>query len=555
MNRVGALVSVDLKNHFAPLLVARQVRFGVQRVRVLLITALVAACLAPLFYALVKAITWLYANLHALGQETALVALAVMAGQLLLFVFGFFYVLSAFYFSTDLALLIPLPIRPREVVFSKLVVVMLSQCATVALVALPLFIGYGILAAAAPGYWLMLAPVYLLLPVLPLCVAALCAMALMRVVNLSRRKDAFVVTGALLLITLQLLLQVRLRGGADAGAVVSALTDPDGLLRVFGRSFPPAVWAARSLTQALSPAGWLEFGRLAGASLLAFAGIVVLAEKLFYQGAIGISEVAARRQAASPAELRRGISSGRHPLRAIFLREVRLMNRTPIFLLNGVLVVVIIPVVMLIGMHSPGDDGPTALLMSLGRAHAATMILGLAGFYLVCGCLNGTASSAFSREGRHFWISKVIPVPWKTQVEAKLFHASLVSLLGIVTGAGVTVIALHVPALYLLAALPLAGAGAILLNTIALRIDLIRPRLKWTNPQTAIKQNLNVIVAMAVQFGLVAGAGLLAHALMQARMPGRLVYLLLLFLSAGGAWIAWRELTGFAERRYPQIEE
>jgi ABC-2 type transport system permease protein len=557
MSRLGALIAVDLKNQFPLLLLWRQVKFGLQRRRVLAITVLVAVCLLPLLYSFIRVIGWLYTGLHAIEQESAMVGLAVIAGQLVLFVFGFFYVVSAFYFSKDLALLIPLPLRPHQVVFSKLAVVVINECLTMLPLILPLLIGYGILARAPLDYWIMLGPVYLLLPVIPLTLAALLAIGLMRVVNLSRRKDAFIVVGSLALITLQLILQMRLRGEeGDAQAVIRLLTAEDGLVRMIGRNFPPSVWATRSLAQGFSSSGLLDFLRLAGVSALAFAGTLVLAERLFYQGAIGLAEVSAQGRAMSRADLERGISSGRHWVRPIFLREMRLMNRTPIFLLNGVLVVVLIPVVFLIGVKSTGGSNSfLTLFASLGSAHAATMVLGLTGFFLICGCLNGTASSAFSREGRHFWISKIIPVPWSQQIAAKLIHASLISLLGILVAAAVAAFALRVPAPQLLAAILLATAGAILLNLVGLRIDLMHPRLKWTNPQVAIKQNLNVILAMVVQLGLMAACGLLARLLLVvAGLSGTLVYLLLLAVALGGSWIAWREIKRFAEWRYLEVE-
>jgi len=555
MSRLTALVVVELKNHFSPLLFLRQLKFGLQRRRVLLLTVVIIACLLPLFFTLLQGLHWLHATLQAIGQQSAIVAMAVIAGQVLLFLFGFFYVISAFYFSRDLGLLIPLPLRPREVLFSRLAIVVSNEALMTAPVVLPLLVGYGILDHAPVGYWVMLLPVYLLLPVLPLCLAGLLAMGLMRVVNLSRRKDAFVVVGTLALIAVQLFIQLRARGATeDAQAVLRIMTDEDGLVRMIGRNFPPSVWATRSLTQAFSFGGLGEFAKLAGVSLLAFAGLLALAEKLFYQGAIGLSEVSARRKAMAGSELERRISSGSHPLRATFLREWRLMNRTPIFFLNGVLVVVIVPAVLLVMMSAGSSDPFVSILANLGNRHATAVILGLTAFFLVCGCLNGTASSAFSREGKHFWISKTIPVAWRTQIAAKLLHAWLIAVLGAFTAALVAYVKLKVSVPVILAAYLLAAAAALLLTLLALRIDLARPRLQWTNPQVAIKQNWNVFLAMVVQFGILGVFGFVAHFVLQAGIPGTGLYVALLAIALAGSWALWREIGRFADERYPEIE-
>ena len=51
-----------------------------------------------------------YGLLPPLGQQAALLTFALLTGQFLILVFGFYYVISAFYFSRDLEILIPLPV-------------------------------------------------------------------------------------------------------------------------------------------------------------------------------------------------------------------------------------------------------------------------------------------------------------------------------------------------------------------------------------------------------------------------------------------------------------
>jgi ABC-2 type transport system permease protein len=554
MSRLWALVRVDLKNHFAFASISWQIRHDRNRWRTLAIALLVTVAMVPLMYAFILFINSLYAILNAVGQESALVVMGVIAGQMVIFILGLFYVISAFYFSNDLERLIPLPLRPRELVVSKLLVVMINEYFSIMPIVLPCLLGYGILARAPLDYWILLVPVYLLLPVIPLALSALFAIGLMRVVNLSRKKDALIIVGSLLLITLNILFQTRTHQEGDNAAIMRFFAEKDGLVQMIGRNFPPSRWASRSLTLGFSPEGLLQFLLLAGISGLAVFGMIALAEKLFYKGVIGLNEIAAKQRKFSRAELEKRISSGRHPIRAVFLREVRLMNRTPIYLLNGVLVGVIVPAIFLAGAKSRAGGGLVAIFNKLESAHATTLILGLVAFFLVCGCINGTASSTFSREGRHFWISKVIPVPWRQQVVAKFLHSYLVSLVGIVAAAVVAVVAIGIPAASMGLAALLALVGSAALNVAGMRIDLARPLLKWTNPQQAIKQNFNVVLAMIVDLGFIAACGFLARYLMNAGLSGTLVYFVLLAVASVAAWIAWRELLRFADRKYSYIE-
>ncbi len=334
--------------------------------------------------------------------------------------------------------------------------------------------------------------------------------------------------------------------------MLRALVGEDGLIRVIGSKFPPSVWASRSLSQGLSGGGLLQFLLFAGVSMLLFAGLVALSEKLFYQGAIGLSEVAAKRRKISRAEMARKVSAGRQPVRAIFWREVKLMNRTPIFLLNGLLVVVIVPVFFMAAVSGPGAwSSFFSVFKAAGAADPITMVWLLAAFFLACGCLNGTASSAFSREGRQFWISKVLPVPWRQQVAAKFFHSYLISLVGTVVAAAAAAIVLGVHPTVLLGAVLLAIAASAALTVMGLRIDLARPLLDWTNPQKAIKQNFNVFLALAVDLGSVALCGFLASFLRSKGISGATVTVMLFAIALLAAWAGWRNLLAFADRKYP----
>jgi ABC-2 type transport system permease protein len=84
-------------------------------------------------------------------------------------------------------------------------------------------------------------------------------------------------------------------------------------------------------------------------------------------------------------------------------------------------------------------------------------------------------------------------------------------------------------------------------------VDLARPLLNWLNPQKAIKQNLNVLIALALEVGLLFGLGYLIKAARSAGLDGLglivAVFALLALLSAASLAFLLR----FAERRYPLI--
>ena len=97
-------------------------------------------------------------------------------------------------------------------------------------------------------------------------------------------------------------------------------------------------------------------------------------------------------------------------------------------------------------------------------------------------------------------------------------------------------------------------AAAFVLTAVGMIIDLARPLLDWTNPQKAIKQNLNVLLAFFADFGV------LFLLYLAVRVFGRMgwtgwrtpaaLFVLLAVLSAA----VFKALKAFAARRYRDIE-
>ena len=96
--------------------------------------------------------------------------------------------------------------------------------------------------------------------------------------------------------------------------------------------------------------------------------------------------------------------------------------------------------------------------------------------------------------------------------------------------------------------------GSLPLTALNLLIDVLRPKLIWTNPQEAIKQNLNGLLGMLISIILllVIGAGVIF--IVMIKTPDSLVYgmlaLVLLLLTVPSLLGLFKA----AERTYRQIE-
>ncbi|MBM3293671.1 MAG: hypothetical protein FJY82_04015 [Candidatus Aminicenantes bacterium] len=560
MSRFGSLVRTALRVNFGlSLFRPREILRRKRDLWMIPLIVLGAASLGPVLYFYLKIIRTVHGWLAPTGQQAVLITAAVLAGQVFVFIFGFYYVISAFYFSRDLEILVPLPLAPAQVMTSKFAVILTNEYLTIALLVLPVFVSYGLLEGAGAGYWLAAGLVYLFLPVIPLAAVGLLVVGLMRVANFSRKKDVLIIVGSLILMTAALGGQLWLGRSAGASpdpeAIARIFASSDGFVRSLGAKFPPSLWATKIVAGGSAGEGLKSAALFFGMSALLFVGLVAAAGKLFYGGLVGLGETSGRKKALGRRALAGRLSSGRRPVRAVFLRELRIMNRTPIFLLNGVLSVVLIPVLFaLMAKTGSGRSDIAGILKALGSANPVASVLVSALFMAVSGCLNGTSSSAFSREGGQFWLSKVIPVSPRDQAKGKFLHSYAVAVLGIVAAAAVIRFTVRPAASVMAAAAAYSAVGAVALTSLGMMIDLARPLLNWTNPQKAIKQNLNVLLAVLADlafFGLLfLLAKFLGRAGMSAAAAMAVLFALLTVLSAG----SYRLLLAFADKRYPQIE-
>jgi ABC-2 type transport system permease protein len=558
MSKLGALVRAGLKANFGITVFCYRI-FREKKDRWLLpIFGLSLLGLIPLLYGLISFVKVAYSVLQPMRQEAALLAMGVVIGQMLILIFGIYYVISAFYFSRDIDLLVPLPLRPSQVLLSKFIVITINEYLTIAAIVLPFIITYGILAHGGLGFWLIACVVYLALPLIPLAIISIVVVVMMRFINVGRKKDLFILVGGVAVLAAVIGFQIMAQHAGSAEMsnrdLAVFLTSTDSLLNRIGSAFPPSLWAAKALSGGFSGKGLIFLATFLGASLLCLGATIVLGEHFFYRGVIGLTETGTRKRVLTEDEMSKRVSSGRRAISAIFMREVKVMNRTPVFLLNGVLVAVILPA-FFIFLARPGLDSPGADLQRLIDAgHSTLLILFAALFMIVCGSLNGTASSTFSREGAQFWISRIIPVAPREQVAAKFLHSYAIGLIGVIAAAVVLRFMLPIKFMHLAIAVGLALVASVLLTVAGMFIDLARPLLDWTNPQKAIKQNLNVLLAMLANVAILATAFFGIKALVDAGVSPTILLSAVFAALFCLAVLSYKALVKFADKRYPEID-
>lgn len=533
MNRYLALSRILLKSSITPPASGRH-----ERTKTALLMLFVAVSMLPLVAALALTVSKLYDPLAAIGQQGVLLGFGCAISGLIIFIFGIFYTINVYYFAQDVEFLLPLPLKAGEILGAKFTITLLFEYLTQLLILAPLLVTFGIRSGAGLSYYLLAAGVFLSLPVIPLVLASLLAMALMSYSSIARHKDRFRIwaggLGLIAALGVQFAMQKVMAGRKPEDFVRLLQEGKNSLADWAVQLFPGVRLAVKALLQQGAAAGWLNL-----VLFLLLTGLFILILRLaggalYFRGAVGGSESYAAHRALNAAEMAEAGRSGGQ-LGALILKEIRLLVRTPAFFMNCVLVNFIWPVMILFVMTSGEQEDIEGLRRLVGsNVSLATLLLAGIGAALLVAGVSGASASGISREGSQFFTSKYLPAPYLTQLKAKMTVAFLLALAGFALLLGVLAVLFQLPAaaigLLLLATLP-AIAFPVLAGML---LDVHFPKLVWDNEYRAVKQNMSIVLLMVIS-GL-AGAACIWMALRYSAAgwtPAVTAVLLLMAVDAG----------------------
>ncbi len=450
------------------------------------------------------------AVLGPIGQKGMLLAFAFSLTSLLILTFGIPSVLVVYYFGRDLESLLVLPLRPSILLSAKFFTALAVEYAAEALFLVPVFAAYGLHGGFSAPLILAAAVIFLLLPVIPVAMASLLVMTAMRFTGLARNRDNFAKIAGVALMGLVLAMNFGLQkaetSGVDPAQIVAALVNGGGIWGfLINRLFPACHFAVKAVLSAGSAAGGLNLALFTAVSALAFAVLLPAGEVLYLRGVRGGGGLKAGAASQSAPGAFPRLKAGSAFITYLD-RELKILFRDPVFFMNCVVTNFLWPVftlfVVLTGTGTTVSRGPGLLLALAGKGILNAGWLGLG---MVMTAMNAVASSAISREGREIGSLKMLPFPFQRQLIAKATAAVVLGAIGCVLMLVVALTVFGVPFSALPSAAVLMPLGMVYAACTGVLIDLFFPKLYWDNAAKAVKQNMNVLIHMALCAATAAG--------------------------------------------------
>ncbi|WP_297426378.1 hypothetical protein [Clostridium sp.] len=443
-----------------------------------------------------------YDSFHSVGQEGALLAFVLSIGATVSFFFGIYIIMNVFYFAEDIEVILPLPFKSSEIVFGKFIAVLINMYIYTGMLILPL-IAYGIASKANFLYYLYGVIVVIITPILPMILASVICMVLMRFTSLSKHKDAFrMFTGCVTLILIIGFNYLNSNSGRNMNSqqlLEKFSQGHNNLMDMMTGIFITNKFSSYALLYNNEVKGLLNILIALTLSIIIFIVYYFVGGKLYLKGIVGISEAYSKRENILETGDARKLNKISSPLKALIKKDIKIVLRTPQFFINCVAMIFYMPAILGMGFVSHGDLSKFADVLNKNTHwYGIAIVIAFIGG-TTCVMTGGAAATALSREGKDFIVSKYIPIDYKTQLHSKIISSLCINEIGTLIIAVGLILVKAAPILFLLGVI--SSLGSILLITLfGIYMDFRSPKLEWENERAMFKKNYLPLLIMLIVF-------------------------------------------------------
>ncbi len=441
--------------------------------------------------------------LMAVGAEDLFIRIIAMAAPVFAVLFGILQAIPTLYHESSIETLLVLPVKPSVITAAKLTQAFIPIFLITTILCYPSLIAHGIITKRPWGFYLQSIPFMLFVTVAPFALTAILVLVIMRYTKWARNKDRFQLIASIVSVVLVVAFSLfaNLQTNDNFLENSGIFSDPATgiLLNKLVKIMPTSAFGTAMLINANR---WITLlhGLIACAlNVVSVVLMLAIADKIYIPGVLGTKGGQSAKRLTATETSRK--LTPRSAYRAILHKEWSLLLRTPAFFTQTVFFVLFFPVIMTVSFaisFSQTSDASEAgfnvisflrLWISSGEWKDSIWIIAL----VVGGAatfFSGTAlisASAISRQGATFNISKIIPVPLRTQVLAWLSPGILLmtAIWLIITVA--LALFLNMPLSLALLVFVIALINSYSMQLLGFWVDMKVPSLSWSNEIEAVK--------------------------------------------------------------------
>lgn len=460
------------------------------------------------------------------GGTTQAAEIVLHIISILSVVFGFNVIINIFYFSNDIENLLPLPLKPHEIIASKFTYSLLSENIMEFILIVGVCVGY--MSAAKYSLWGIISSIIgiITMPVIPLAMCGIACLILMYFTHSVKNRDFLnkitgIGTAVLIVGALIALICVS---GLNADMISASLAGGENaFLNAMNFVFPQIPLMMRAIYEN-SPI-WLLLYILANAVFVIV--FLLLASKMYLKGVSDVN-TSKNKQSKTLAEKAILASEQKSIFKSYLKKEFIVLFKTPPFFMDCIAVNLLWPVFLVVIVILQGQTNflsavLTPYLAGDNNSMVYVTLIIIAVSVLVT-AINSIASAAITREGKHFEFMRYIPVELKIQLNVKAAASIIISGIGMI----LYIVAFYIYCMFFDASfnavvmlvmpivhIVLSLLCVVFISYLGIYMDSINPKLIWDDEINALRGNYNVFintaVAMAVMIAVCAISLLILH--------------------------------------------
>lgn len=487
MNKIVSLTKVLIKNSFQKYNENNKNKNIVGKVILyILLGAYLMGIFAFLSYGLIS-------TLKQANQESMFIGIFLLGLALLTIIQSIISATNVFYFSKDIEYILPLPLKPKEILISKLNVILITEYIMEIIFAVTPITIYGIITLQGPMFYIISLLVLIVFPIIPILIATFIIMIIMSFSKRFKNKDRFRLIAPLIGIILAVIMSFSLSGTTNYSEedLLNSLKQANSMVEMVSDNLPiikPAI-------NAIVNSSFVEFLKLLGITLILYIVFILIGNKIYFRGVIGNLSSGTKKGKEVKLKKIKTNSIGK----SYIIKEFKVLLKNPIFFIQCVLPSVLMPIIFLgifiVTLNTNNSQEALNEFKSVLGIYIETPI-GLAIIISVTEFLTSMlyiAPTVISRDGQNAIFMKYIPISYYKQLIYKgipnIFFGTITSIIVIAF-----IYILAKPSLLFLLTVFIINLILLILQTLLMElVDLRKPKLEWTTEYAVVKQNLNLL--------------------------------------------------------------
>lgn len=438
-------------------------------------------------------------GLIAIHQET------IFVGMILFMIFGLgiiqtiFSSINILYFTKDSEYLLPLPLKPYQIILARTNVMLIAEYVIIFLIGFIPLVMYGILTGAGIVYYLTMILAVILVPILPVLLISMLVMFIMSFAKLTKNRNRFQLFATLLVLAIIIALSISISGmkqDLTNEEMAQMVVQANGMIELVKGYVPTVDYLMEALTTNSLFTAIVEVLKTLGITIIGFIVYMLIAQKIYFKGLVG--NLFGGGASSSNKEINQKEYRNSKLYKSYVGKEFKNMARNPVFLMQCLIPAILIPIIMVVvvytGLNSDGmgleQISQMVQQMPTNTFFIACIILGVIQFFTMFIYISITA---ISRDGENAVFMKYIPVSLYKQYMYKIIPNIIMNIVTIIITLGMAEYLLNLPVITLIALFVVATIMGILQSIAMIIVDLKRPKLNWDSEYAVAKQNLNLV--------------------------------------------------------------